>query len=124
MDGFSWGDGGGEEETRGHVLLSRFFTGRRESPNIPFFVFILYIEQWELDSLHQVSEHREKFPRPRYPGQTRCSVRTSTTRRPVRHIEDSEGATEPRSVTDSTEQWVWCFMHMLFMLCYFCCMFS
>ena len=47
MDGFSWGGGGGEEETPGHVLLSRFFAGRRESPNSLFLCYILYIEQWE-----------------------------------------------------------------------------
>ena len=45
-----------------------------------------------------------------------CDVQVSTTRQPVHHIEDSEGAAVPRSVTDSTEQWVWCFMHMRFML--------
>ena len=40
---FSWGGGGGEEETPGHGLLSRFFAGRRESPNSPFFYVIYYI---------------------------------------------------------------------------------
>ena len=40
---FSWGGGGGEEETPGHGLLSRFFAGRRESPNSPFFMlYIIY----------------------------------------------------------------------------------
>jgi hypothetical protein len=33
-----------------------------------------------------------------------CS--TSTARRPSPHIEDGEGVVAPRSVTDSTEQWV------------------
>jgi len=55
-------------------------------------------------------------PDPRYPGQTRVMLGLSTTRQPVHHIEDSEGTDVPRSVTDSTEQWVWCFMHMRFML--------
>ena len=53
---------------------------------------------------------------PRCPGQCTCAVQTSTTRRPVPHIEGSEGTDAPRSVTDSTEQWVWCFMHIRFML--------
>jgi hypothetical protein len=39
--------------------------------------------------LHQVTDHREKFPRPRHPGQRTCSVQSSTTRRPVPHIEDT-----------------------------------
>ncbi len=35
--------GGGEEETPGHVLMSRFFAGRDESPNRPFFMsYIIY----------------------------------------------------------------------------------
>jgi hypothetical protein len=43
-------------------------------------------------------------------------VQSSTTRRSVPRVEDSEGTAAPRSVTDSTDQWVWCFMHMRFML--------
>jgi hypothetical protein len=40
---FLWGGTGGEEETPGHGLLSRFFAGRRESPNSPFFMlYIIY----------------------------------------------------------------------------------
>ena len=31
---------------------------------------------------------------------------------PLPHTEDSEGDAAPRSVTDSTEQWVWYIMHM------------
>jgi hypothetical protein len=45
-----------------------------------------------------------------------CVVQTSTTRQPVPHIQDSEGVVVPRFVTDSTEQWVSCFIHMWFML--------
>jgi hypothetical protein len=44
------------------------------------------------------------------------TFQSSTTRRPVPLIEDSEGTDTPRSTTDSTTQWVWCFMHMWFML--------
>ncbi len=29
---------------------------------------------------------------------------------------DSEGATAPRAATDSSDQWVWCLMHMRSML--------
>ena len=35
---FSWGEGGGEEETPGHVQHGFFFAGRREFPNSPFYV--------------------------------------------------------------------------------------
>jgi hypothetical protein len=56
--------------------------------------YILYVEQW---GFH-------------------CNIPSGTTRRPVPHIEDSEGASAPRSVTDSTDQWLWCFIHMWFML--------
>jgi hypothetical protein len=45
-------------------------------------------------------------PVPRCTGQTRALFQASTTRRPSPHTEDSEGIVPPRSVTDSTEQWV------------------
>ncbi len=51
-----------------------------------------------------------------------CDVRVSTTNRPVPHTEDSEGTDVPRSTTDSTEQWVWCFMYMWSMLLYIICL--
>ena len=60
---------------------------------------------------------------PRCPGAGTCVVRASTTRRPGARIEDGEGAAAPRSATDSTEQWVWCFYaHAVYVICYFCYM--
>jgi hypothetical protein len=53
---------------------------------------------------------------PRGPGQTRTLLKFRQPRRPLPHIEDSEGSVTPRSTTDSTEQWAWCFMYMWFML--------
>jgi hypothetical protein len=45
---FSWVDGGGEEETPGHVLVSHFFRRTTRVSEQPFFLcYILYIEQWE-----------------------------------------------------------------------------
>ena len=36
-----------------------------------------------------------------------------------------KGTAVPRSATDSTEQWVWCFYaHAVYVICYFCYMFS
>jgi hypothetical protein len=49
------------------------------------------------------SDHREGTPDPRGPGQCTFVVEASTTRRPVPHVEDSEGVDSPRSVTDFTE---------------------
>ena len=43
---------------------------------------------------------------PRLPWTDTCGVQPSTTRRPSSRIEDGEGTVAPRSVTDSTEQWV------------------
>jgi hypothetical protein len=57
-----------------------------------------------------------KEPSTSTPWVDTCGVQVSTTRRPVPHIEDSEGVDVPHSTTDSTEQWVWCFMHLWSML--------
>jgi hypothetical protein len=43
-----------------------------------------------------------------------CPAQVSTTRRPLPRTDDSEGTVTPRSV--STEQWVWCLIHMWSML--------
>ena len=54
-------------------------------------------------------------PDPRFPGQ-HVLFKLGQLDDPLPHTEDSEGHAAPRSVTDSTEQWVWCIMHMS--LCY------
>ncbi len=110
---FSWGGGGGdssgEEETPGQRQLSRFRRTTQVSED-PFLCYILYIEQ------RRFCYHHEEAPGPRRPGKCTYDVQVSTTRRPVPHIEDSSRTATPRSATDSTEKWVWCFMHMWFML--------
>jgi hypothetical protein len=111
---FSWGGGRGEEETPGHVLLSRFRRTTRVSKQ-SFLCYILYIDQWGF-SLQHAPDNRERCPQSSRPWEDTCDVKTSTTRRPVPHIQDSEGDAAPHSGTDSTEQWVWCFIHMWFML--------
>jgi hypothetical protein len=55
---FSWGDGGGEEEESGQVLLSRFRRTTCAFKQPHFLCYILYIEQWR--SLLHVSGHRKK----------------------------------------------------------------
>ena len=40
---FSWGDGGGEEEASGHVLMSRFSQDYARFQTAPFFMlYIIY----------------------------------------------------------------------------------
>ncbi len=85
---FSGRGGGGEEKAPGHI--SRFgFRWTTRAIKQPHFFVIYYI-------LSSGNFAATCFRLPR--------------------IEDSEGAAAPRSVTDSTDQWVWCLMHMRSML--------
>jgi hypothetical protein len=52
------------------------------------------------------SGHREGGSRSSIALGRHVRYQVSTTRRPSPHIQDGEGAVTPRSVTDSTEQWV------------------
>jgi hypothetical protein len=100
---FPSGDGGGEDETPGQVLMSGFRRTTRVSEQ-SFLCYILYIDQWGLHySMCQTIANGA--PDPRCPGQTRVMFKF---RQPddLFHTEDSEGAVAPRSVTDFTEQWV------------------
>jgi hypothetical protein len=110
---FSWGGGGWEEETPGERLLSRFRRTTRVSEQ-PFLCYILYIEQWRFR--YSLFRPSPRGPRSATPWTDTCVVQVSTTGRPVPHIEDSAGTVVPRSTTDSMKEWVWCFMHMRFML--------
>ncbi len=62
------------------------------------------------------SSHREGGPRSSITLDRHMRCSASTTRRPSPRIEDGEGVVAPRSVTDSTEQWVWCLC-----TCVLCC---
>jgi len=104
---FFLGGGGGEEELQD--------TRTKRVSKQSLLSYISYVDQLGF-SLQHVSDNREWCPRSSRPWTDKCEVQPSTTRRPVPYIEDSEGTPAPRSVTDSTEQWVWCFMHMRFML--------
>ena len=70
----------------------------------------------EVSLLHVSRPSRTVAPILETLGRHACVVQVSTTRRPVPRIDDSEGVDVPCSVTDSTEQWVWSFMYMWFML--------
>ncbi len=111
---FSWGDGGGEEETPGHGLLSRFRRTTRVSEQ-PFLCDILYIEQWEfhyikfqsivkstldLDALDRHFQWVEEV--------VDNSTTSSTHWRQCRYCCTSFH----HGLIDSTVQWVWCFIHM------------
>ena len=109
---------GGRGRGRGSVRASpaeSFFTGLRALSNSPIFYVIYYM----LSSggfATACFRPSGKVPSTSMPWADTCDVQASTIRRPVLHTEDSEGDAVPRSVTDSTEQWVWCFMHMRYML--------
>ena len=114
MGTFSWGGGGGEEETPGYVQDGRFFAGRHEFPNSPFYV-TYYILNSGVFTVSYVRPS-QRCPRSSMTSTDMCVVQVSTTRRPLPHTEDSEGPDVPRSTTDSTDQWVWCPIHIRSML--------
>ena len=99
---------------RGSVRASpaeSFFTGLRALSNSPIFYVIYYM--LSSGGFADVSfRSSRKVPSTSMSWSDTCDVQASTIRRPVLHTEDSEGTSVLRSVTDSTEQWVWCFMHM------------
>jgi hypothetical protein len=70
---FPWGGGTGEEETPGHVLLSRFHRTTRVSEH-SFLCYILYIQQW---GCHYIMCQTivNGAPDPRSPGQTRVLLK-------------------------------------------------
>ena len=111
---FSWGGGGGEEETPGHGLLNRF-SQDDASLRTAFFIYIYYILSSGSFAASSFRASR-KVPSTSTPWADMCAVQVSTTRRPLPRTEGSGGAAAPRSATDYTEQWVWCLMHMRSML--------
>ena len=110
---FSWGGGGGEEDSSGQVLQSRFRRTTRVSEQ-SFLCYTLYIDQWgfQCNMCQTIANGAQD---PRCPGH-HALFKLGQLDDPLPHTEDSEGSAAPRSVTDSTEQWVWCIMHMLSML--------
>jgi hypothetical protein len=84
---------------------------------VPFFHVIYYVFRSGGFVVAYFRSSR-KVPSTSMPWTVTCVVQTSITRRPVPRIEDSEGDDVPRScsTTDSTDQWVWCFIHIRFML--------
>jgi hypothetical protein len=105
-DGDCLGGTGGEEKAPVHGQEGRSLDDARFQ-TAPF-CYILYVEQSGF-RCSMSSGHREGGPRLNRSsialGST-CAVQVSTTRRPSPRIEDGEGVAAPRSVTDSTEQWV------------------
>ncbi len=78
--------------------------------NPTFSCYILYIGQW---GFHYIKFQKSwKVPSTSTTWTDMCVVQVSTTRRPLLHTEDGEGTASPRSTTDSTDQWVWCLIHI------------
>ncbi len=100
---FFLGGAGGGEKAPGYGQQGRSLDDVRFQTT-PF-CYILYVEQWGFLYIMS-SGHHEGGPRSSFALGRTCATRTSTTRRPSPHIEDGQGADVPRSVTDSTEQWV------------------
>ncbi len=94
---------GGEEKVSGHGQQGRSLDDTRFQTD-PF-CYILYVEQWGFHC-SMPSGHREGNPRSSMPwvAHVRCSSFDNPSTCSTH--EDSGGATAPRSVTDSTEQWV------------------
>ena len=100
---FSWGDGAGEEELQG--TTAETFSQTTRVPNGP--VYMLYIIYCAVEVSLQPCERPSRTVAPILDALGR-HVRCSGVDNPSTEsrIEDGEGAAAPRSVTDSTEQWV------------------
>jgi hypothetical protein len=116
---FSFGDGGGEEETPGHVLSSLFCrttrVAKRDKLKRPFLCYILYIEQWGFH-YNMCQTITNGVPDSRCSGQTRPMLKFQKPDDLFHSLKTMKGSSAPRSVTDSTDQWVLCLMHMWSML--------
>ena len=113
VDFFLGGVGEGKRTRQGKYCRV-VFTGDARVQTAPFFYVIYYI----LSSggfATSCERPSGTDPDPRCPGQ-HALFKLGQLDDPLPHTEDSEGSAAPRSATDSTEQWVWCIMHMR--LCY------
>jgi hypothetical protein len=112
---FFWAGRGGKRKSQG-TSTGSVFAGRHALLNSPIFLcYILYIEQWKF-RCYMLQTIANGAPESSRPWADTRVVRVSTPRRPLPRTENSEGAAAPRSTTDSTDQWVWCLMHMWSML--------
>ena len=119
---FSWVGGGGEEDSSGQVLQSRFHR-RRAGSNSPIFLcYILYIEQWWF-SLQHVKDHRERRPILDDLGSMRCSSWDSSTTL-FHTLKTVKGLLHvvPSRTPRSSGYGVLC--TSVYVTCYFCYMFS
>ena len=107
---------GGRGRGRGLVRASTTESFSQETLGFKqshFLCYILYIEQWGFRcSMRQTIANGSRSSMP----WAACVVQVGTARRLLPRTEDSEGPVAPCSSTDSTEQWVWCLIHMWSML--------
>ncbi len=113
VDFFLGGTGEGKR-TRQDKYYRVVFGGDVRVQIGPFFYVIYYILSSGGFTTSCETPSRT-VPDPRCPGQ-HVLFKLGQLDDPLPHTEDSEGSPAPRSVTDSTEQWVWCIIHMC--LCY------
>ena len=101
---FLGGVGEGKRSSRSRVAEG--FSQDETAPNSPVCViyYMLSSGSFAAASLQTIAKGGSSILG--RPGQTRAMFQVLTARRPGSHIEDGEGAVAPRSVTDSTEQWV------------------
>ena len=85
---FLGGEGEGKRNSR--ARLSRRFRRTTRVPNSPVLCYILYVEQWRFRCTCLQAITKGVLD-PRDPGQCTCTVQTSSTRRPVPHIETVKG---------------------------------
>ena len=106
---------GGEEKAPGHVSRVGFRWTTRAFEQPHFLCCILYIEQWGFHCfMFQVLA--DGAPRTSTPWTDTYSVEVSTTDDLFHTLKTMWGLAALRSVKDSTEQLVWCLMHMRSML--------
>ena len=76
-------------------------------------LFMLYIIYWTVGvSLHHVSDHLERYPRSSIPWTDTYVVEVLTTWRPLSHTEDNVRTYCTSFRHGSTEQLIWCLIHM------------
>jgi hypothetical protein len=96
--------GAGEGKRNSRARLPRRFRRTTRVPNSPDVIY--YILRSGFFRCNMSSGHREGGSRSSIALGRHVCCSTSTARRPSPRIEDGEGVVAPRSVTDSTEQWV------------------
>jgi hypothetical protein len=116
---FFRGGEGGEEEGRGHVLLSRFRRTTRVFEQ-PLLCYILYIDQWGFHC-NMCQTITDSVPDPRYPGPTCVTFKfpqVDDLFHGLKNVRDSWTSFHPRTPRNSGYGVLWTsgLCYMLFLL--------